>query len=87
MKYPTETKEFQPISVKVDGVEVTSGVQVCVTPPGTRPLTWTNPVLTDDGRLAVLIDQLSAGSYAVWAKATTADEAAVVYCGMFKITS
>lgn len=87
MKYPQETKEFQPISVQVDGVEVTSGVEVCVTTPGTRPLVWSNPVLTDDGRLAVMVDGQGPGNWCVWARVTTVDEIAVVFCGTFKITS
>jgi hypothetical protein len=87
MKYPQETKEFQPISVTLDGVEVTDGVQVCVIAPGERPLSWTAPSVIDDGRLAVMIDGMAPGNWAVWAKVTTPYEAAVIYCGMFKITS
>ena len=87
MKFPQETKEFLPISVRLDGVEVTSGVEVCVTPPGTRPLVWTNPLVTDDGRLAVMVDGQAPGNWSVWAKVTTDDEAAVIHCGMFKVTS
>lgn len=87
MTYPQETKEFQPIRVRVDGVEVLTGIKVAVIAPGTRPITWVDPVLIDAGRLAVMVDGLAPGTWNVWAQVTTDDEVAVVYCGNFKVTA
>jgi len=87
MTYPKETKEFQPIRVRVDGADVLTGVEVAVVAPSVRPTTWVAPVTMDNGQLAVLIDGMAPGSWNVWAKVTTADEAAVIYCGSFKVTA
>jgi hypothetical protein len=87
MTYPQETKEFQPIRVRVDGVEVLTGVKVAVIAPGTRPVTWVDPVLIQADRLAVMVEDLAPGTWNVWAQVTTVDEVAVVYCGNFKVTA
>jgi len=89
MTYPQETKEFQPIRVKVDGVEVTTGVEVAVIPPSTRPILtdWVPATVLTTGRLAILIQDLAPGVWNVWARVTTEDELAVVYCGNFKVTA
>lgn len=87
MTYPQETKEFQPIRVRVDGVEVLTGIKVAVILPGTRPTVWVDPVLIDAGRLAVMVEDLAPGTWNVWAQVTTDDEVAVVYCGNFKVTA
>jgi hypothetical protein len=87
MSYPRETKELQPFQVKVDGVEVLTGVKVAVIRPSERPTVWTTPVTLVEGGLAVLIDQLDLGVWNVWAQVTTedTDEVVVVLCGDFKI--
>jgi len=89
MTYPQETKEFQPIRVKVDGVEVITGVEVAVIPPSTRPILtdWVPATTLTTGHLAVLVDGLAAGVWNVWARVTTDDELVVVYCGNFKVTA
>jgi hypothetical protein len=89
MTYPQETKEFQPIRVKVDGVEVVEGVEVAVIPPSTRPIEtdWVAATSLSNGHLAVLVDGLAPAVWNVWARVTTVDEKAVVYCGNFKVTA
>lgn len=87
MTYPQETKEFQPIRVRVDGVEVLTGVEVAVVAPSARPTTWVAPSIMESGQLAILVDGIAPGSWNVWAKVTTVDEAAVIYCGNFKVTA
>lgn len=85
--YPQETKEFQPIRVKVDGVEVTEGVEIAVLPTNTRPEDeWIAAVLLTNGHLGFLIDDMEPGIWNVWARVTTDDELVVLHCGDFKVT-
>lgn len=84
MTYQRETKEFQPISIKVDGVEVLEGVEVSVIPSGTRPTEWSAP-FTLDGKLGVMIEGFVPDTYQVWAKITSVPEIPVIYCGNFKV--
>lgn len=85
MIYPRETKELQPFIVKVDGVEVLTGVEVTVIRPEVRPTNWSIPVQLVSGGLAVLIDNFDVGTWNVWVRVTTVDEVAVIFCGDFKI--
>ena len=89
MSYPRETKEFQPIRVKVktNGVEVKimNGVEFAVIPSGTRPMAWVEPI-TLDGELGVMVNALAPGTWLVWARITSLPEIPVIYCGDFKVT-
>ncbi len=87
-EYPRETVEFIPVTVTVDGEEVTSGVAFSVVQLITgaeRPGAWIAPVALG-GRIGVMTDQQEPGIYAVWAKITDAPEIPVVFCGEYKVT-
>lgn len=84
--YPQETKEYQPIKVFVDGIEVFENVDVAIVPTNTRPTVWSPAIVLDSGHLAVLVDGLDPDIWNVWARVTTDDEIAVIYCGNFRVT-
>lgn len=83
--YPRETVEFIPVTVTVDGVEVTTGVTFSVVIDGTRPTVWTAPT-TLNGKIGVLVSGLAVGAYHVFAKITSSPETPVVECGRFTVT-
>lgn len=83
-RFPRETVEFQPVTVKVDGVLVTDGVQLTITSGSTRPTVWA-PAVTLDGKIGVMVEGLEVGSYTVWAKVSAVPEVPVVRCGWFAI--
>lgn len=83
--YPRESVEFQPVTVTVDGVTVTSGVEFAVTEPGTRPTVWAAAV-TLSGKIGVMVEGFNPGNWHVWARITSTPEIPVVDCGAFIIT-
>ena len=85
MSYPRETIEFQPVTVTVDGVAVTTGVEFCVVSAGARPGTWAAPT-TIGGKIGVMITGLAPGMYEVWAQITSNPEIPVIDCGTFSVT-
>jgi hypothetical protein len=85
MSYERESIDFQPVTITVDGAAVTTGVQVALTPNGTRPTVWDNPV-TVAGKIGVMVQGLTPGLYTIWAKVTSAPETPVLNCGYVNVT-
>lgn len=83
---PRETKEYIPVTVQIDGVTTNTGVELVVMPANARPSGWAAAVLDPQGRTMVLVDSLSAGIYAVWARVTAGDEVSVIEAGEIAIT-
>lgn len=92
MSYLRETKEFQPIGVKVkrNGVEskVFDNVEFVLLLPGIRPnaeAPWTHAI-TLDGEIGVMIDKFEYKSWNIFARITSAPEMPVIYCGNLSVT-
>ena len=85
MSFPRETVEFQPVTVTVDGVAVTTGVKFAVVTDGARPTTWTDAV-TLSGRIGVMVQGLATGNWRVFAQVTSSPEVPVIDCGAFVVT-
>jgi hypothetical protein len=85
--YERETLEFQPVSVTLDDVEITTNVEFAVLLGNARPveLDWATPTTLDD-RIGVMVDSLTPGTYAVWARITSTPEVPVIDCGRFRVT-
>ena len=83
--YPRETVEFQPVTVTVNGVAVTTGVEFAVAESGSRPVTWAAPA-TLGGRIGVMVEDLTPGDWTVWARVTSSPEIPVIDCGYFTVT-
>ena len=84
--FPRETVEFQPITIKVGGVEVLTGAEVAVVVADVRPSVWVAPT-TLGGKLGVMVSGRPVGIYDVWARITNAPpEVPVIYCGNFRVT-
>lgn len=84
MTYPRETVEFQPVTVAVDGVVVTSGVAFAVVPYGDRPATFVAPTALN-GKIGVMVSGMTPGTYRVWAQVTSVPETPVIDCGVFTV--
>ena len=82
--YLAETVEFQPITIKVDGVEVLTGVTISVTAAGVRPTVFVAPT-TLAGKLGFMVAGMTAGIYDVHAKVASAPETPVVYVGNIRV--
>jgi hypothetical protein len=83
--YPRETIEFQPVTVTVDGVAVTTGVQLCTVPNGSRPTGWAAPTALS-GKIGVMVTGLAPGLYGIWAQITSSPEIPVINCGTISVT-
>jgi hypothetical protein len=82
--YPRETDEFQPVTVTVDGVAVSSGVKFSVVVTTARPLVWVDPVSLS-GKIGVMVSGLAPNDYRVYAQVTSSPEIPVVDCGTFRV--
>ncbi|MDF9748644.1 hypothetical protein M2428_000074 [Arthrobacter sp. ES3-54] len=85
MRYERESIEFQPVTVTVDGAVVTTGVTFAITPHSDRPVTYIAPT-TVAGKTGVMVQGLTPGLHAVWAKVASTPEAVVINCGTIIIT-
>jgi len=85
--YPRESVEFQPILVTLDGVPITTNVEVAVLLPTARPAEsdWLTAT-TLNGDIGVLIQALSVGTWNVWARITDSPEIPVINCGSFVVS-
>lgn len=83
--YPRETVEFQPVTVTVDAVAVTTGVTFALVADGTRPVTF-NTATALGGKIGVMLTGLAPGSWRIYAKVTSAPETPVIDCGVIFIT-
>lgn len=82
--FPRESVEFLPVTVRVDGVTVTTDVEFSVVAAGARPGTFAAPTSLD-GSIGVMVTGLDPGTYTVWAQVTSAPETPVVDCGSFRV--
>jgi hypothetical protein len=82
--YPRESIEFQPVKVTRDGVTVTEDLLYSIVPDGDRPETFTPAVIVGQAT-GVMISDLPAGTYRVYAKMTAGNEIPVIDCGYFYI--
>lgn len=82
--YPKESVEFQPVTVTVDGVAVTSGVKFSVVAWGSAPGTFSTPT-TLGGQIGVMVGTYLPGNWGVWAQVTSSPETPVINCGSFII--
>lgn len=82
--YPRETVEFIPVTVTVDGVQVTQGVEFAVVLGQARPTTWAAPT-TLDGQIGVLISGLTPGSWVIYARVSASPETPVIKCGLIVV--
>lgn len=85
--YPRESVEFQPILITLDGDPVTNAadVEVCITTPSARPSTWIASTSLA-GEIGVMVENLSVGTYYVWARITDSPEIPVINCGAFAVS-
>jgi hypothetical protein len=83
--YERESIEFQPVTVTVDGVAVTTGVTLAIVPNGTRPTTYSTPA-TVAGKAGVMVQGLTPGLHTIWAKVVGTPETVVINCGTVIIT-
>lgn len=89
--YPRETVEFVPVTITVDGVAVTSGVQFCVIPAydGDRPTVWSAATVLGN-RIGFMTNTLTAtkfpATFRVWAQVTDSPEVPVIDCGTLQLT-
>lgn len=83
--YPRETIEFQPVSISVNGVVVTTGIEYAVTTDGARPLVWNIPTILD-GKTGFMVQGQPPGTYTVWARVTANPETVVINCGQYVVT-
>lgn len=82
--YPRETVEFIPVTVTVDGVAVTVGVEFAVVKDGERPTSWSTPTSLD-GKIGVLISGLTSGQWDIYARIAASPETPVVKCGFITV--
>jgi hypothetical protein len=82
--YPRESIEFQPVKVTRDGEVVTDGLSYAVVLDGQRPETFT-PATVVGSTTGVMIANMPAGTYRVYAKMVAGNETPVIDCGYFYI--
>jgi len=83
--YPRESVEFQPILVTLDGEPVTTDVEFAITNMTNRPSDWAPATVLQD-QIGVMIENLSVGTYKVWARITDSPEIPVIDCGSFAVS-
>lgn len=83
--YPRETVEMVPVTIKVNGVQVLTGVSFSVVPEGSRPGSFT-AATSLSGKIGPLITGLTAGEHRIFAQITSNPEIPVVDCGTIDIT-
>jgi hypothetical protein len=83
--FQRETVEYVFASVTLNGYPITTGVQLCAVPDGSRPVTWVNPDTVVSGQLGLLISSLAPDRYRMFAKVTASPEIPVEDCGTFII--
>lgn len=74
VRVPRETIEFQTIEILLDGVPVSTGLEVSMAPDGSRPTTWT-AMEVRDGKTGFMIQGMAPGEYGIWVRHTGADQA------------
>lgn len=76
---PRETKEFLALTVESNG-SPTTNFETAVAKWPARPTTWQSAAVLG-AEAGVIIENLSVGTYTVWVRVTTAQEAVVVHAG------
>lgn len=82
--YVQETLEHLPIKVKVDGVQVFVGIEVCIVPFGARPVGWSAAILLS-GKIGVMLTGLALGTWVIYARVASNPETPVILVGHIKI--
>lgn len=84
---PRESVEYVRIDMSVDGVAVTTGVEVAITAQGQRPETWHAAADVDGPVVLIGVDpfDLAPGTWTVWGRYTDAPEVPVVRLGVIVI--
>lgn len=83
-QFPSQTSEFLPVPVSADGVIVTTGIAYSVVPNGNQPGAWTAATVMNS-KTGVMVSGFAAGTYRIYAQATTTNETAVIDCGTFLV--
>lgn len=82
-RYPRESIEFQPVTVTLNGLNITAGVLFQVAPTGDRPTgAWVAPT-TLSGVIGVMVSGQLPGVYTVWAQIASSPETTVLNCGSY----
>lgn len=85
-EYERETKEFQPVYVTVDGVEVTTGISLAVVEKGKRPVTYGSASVLGSN-IGVWVENLETGVYEIFARVTAQPpEIPAIPLGKFRVT-
>lgn len=82
---PRETQEFIVVDLRIDGTQITSGLEISITPGDSRPTIWT-PATTLAGKTGLPIAGFAPGDYTVWARITQNEETPVRMAGILIIT-
>lgn len=84
LRVPKETREFNAVTVTLDGTARTTGVELTVIPDDatTRPTNWIPPVVRGE-KIGIMIENLEPGSYRVFARITDAGDQLVRSVGAF----
>ena len=83
--YPRESVEFQPVLVTLDGNAITTNVEFAITNMTARPSNWV-AATTLQNQIGVMVENLSVGTYKVWARITDSPEIPVIDCGSFAVS-
>lgn len=75
-EFARESVEFQGVRVRVDGQEVTVGVELCIIPAGDRPTVWLTPTVVD-GKQGIMVQNLQPGQYRIWYRITSTPETVI----------
>ena len=81
---PRETIEFLPITVTVNGANITTGVMFSTVIAPVRPTVWTAAV-TVNGTIGIVVSGAAPGLYTVYAKIAGTGETPVMLCGQYLI--
>ncbi len=83
-RYPSDTNEWAAISVTVNDVVITTGVEFAILPVGSSAAkTWT-PAVIRDGKTGVQITGFAVGFYEISARVTSAPDLVVIDCDTFE---
>ena len=85
-RYPHDTSEWAEVTVTVNDVVVTTGVEYAIQATGsTAAKTWTAAVIRD-GKTGLNLSGLTAGFYDISARVTSAPDLIVIDCGTIEMT-
>lgn len=84
LRVPKETREFNEVTVTLDGTARTAGVELAIIPDDatSRPTAWSAPTVRGT-KIGIMIQDLAPGSYRVFARITDAGDQLVRNVGAF----